>query len=150
MSAPFSLVLSLELRASGLWRRKADKAASGRGRCGALQGRAALRFPQPPQAPPRRDVSARRAAWGRRSGLRTPQWPALAGLSRLGDGHGRLGLRTRFRVECSRDPSTPSQDRGPQIPAILAVAWMTQERPAERKVEGMERVRCGESNCLAT
>lgn len=64
MSAPFSLVLSLELRASGLWRRRADKAASRRGRCGALQGRAALPSPQPPQAPPRRDVSARREASG--------------------------------------------------------------------------------------
>lgn len=42
MSAPFSPVLALELRASRLQRRRADKTASGRDRCGALQGQAAL------------------------------------------------------------------------------------------------------------
>lgn len=57
MSAPFSPVLALELRASGLRRRRADETASGRDRCGALQGRAALpspaalRWPRPSGRP---------------------------------------------------------------------------------------------------
>lgn len=76
ISAPFSLVLALELRASGIQRRRADETASGRGRCGALQGRQARLLPaapSSPSAPPgdpaqRRSVSAWRLGKGR-SGL---------------------------------------------------------------------------------
>lgn len=76
ISAPFSLVLALELGASGIQRRRADETASGRGRCGALQGRPALfqpAYPSSPSAPPgdpaqRRGVSAGRPGKGR-SGL---------------------------------------------------------------------------------
>lgn len=63
ISAPFSLVLALELRASGIQRRRADETASGRGRCGALQGRQARLLPaapSSPSAPPRRPRPAAR------------------------------------------------------------------------------------------
>lgn len=78
---PFlSRFLCFGFRASGLKRRRADKAASRHGRCGALQGRAALLSPL---APPRRDVSTRRGA-GEALWAVNSMWLGFAGLSRLG------------------------------------------------------------------
>lgn len=87
ISTPFSLVLALELRASGIQRCRADETASSRGHCRALQGRPALPLPAAPSSPPtppagpaqRRGVSAPRPKG--RSGLCQlygfQVWPAL-------------------------------------------------------------------------
>lgn len=136
ISAPFSPVLALQLRASRLQRRRADEPAAGRDRCGALQGRPALpRQPSPSAFPPggpaqRRGVSARR-----------PGRAALGGgssmVSRCGRQSGTGGEKPeRARdgpARWSRSPSLHNlQGPTPQHPHHHP-RWpaRSQQRPAE-------------------
>lgn len=130
ISAPFSLVLALELRASGLQRRRADETASGRGHSGALQGQAALPSPDSPSSPlassrlrPRRSVRARRPGmatlWAPSSVVSRSRWPPGWGM-----GKARLVARRVPVWNLGPDPSLQVQDRLPYTPAPSQMARM--------------------------
>lgn len=117
ISAPFSLALALELRASGIQRRRADEtvlpAVAAAGRCKAGQPFSCLVSPSSPSAPrgdpaQRRGVSARRPEKGR-SGLWELYGFQVRPGVREGDGTNQKGLGGERAQELSLEFSPPSR-----------------------------------------
>lgn len=136
ISTPFSPVLALELRASGLQRRRANETASGRSRGGALRGQPALPgssllSPRPPAAPPpaRRQRSA---AGERRSGLSARWFPGLRYRKAGGTRKARL-IRTSSGVDLGQKLSRPARPEWPQTPPSPPWPGWSRGRPAKAR-----------------